>query len=257
MYAEHPVPAPLAAEVACVWTRRASPGATGGHRVLPDGCVDVLFRFGAEPAALIVGTMTEAIDVPATTDAFVGIRFRPGRAASFLGRLASLTAAELTDRDVDLAEAWGADGARTWARLAEATDERRRVALAAEAVAAWFAPRVDPLVTGAIDAIEAAGGAVTIDALAARAGVSRQHLARRFTALVGVSPKVFARVVRLRRATAALAAAPVVDLATVAADAGYADQAHMNRDFRALAGTTPARFHSSKTPAGPRGIPGA
>jgi len=82
------------------------------------------------------------------------------------------------------------------------------------------------------------GGTVRVDALARELGCSRRHLAARFGEQVGLAPKAFARVLRFRRAAELLdrGARP----AEAAALAGYADQPHLTREFRALSGRTPA-----------------
>ena len=84
-----------------------------------------------------------------------------------------------------------------------------------------------------------ADGSIDIGAVAAAVGWSRRHLSEQFRREFGLPPKVMARVMRFERAKALLARRDP-DLATVAAVAGYADQPHMNREWRELAGSTPA-----------------
>ena len=97
--------------------------------------------------------------------------------------------------------------------------------------------------------LRAAHGNVPIAALAAEVGWSRRHLADRFRAQVGSAPKTVARVLRFEELLRRL---PRDGLAAAAAACGYYDQAHMNRDFREFAGTTPgawlARFPSVQYP---------
>ena len=86
--------------------------------------------------------------------------------------------------------------------------------------------------------MEASHGALTVEALADRVGVTRQHLAVQFRQHVGLSPKVFARICRFRRALDLLRGGPR-DLAALAADCGYFDQSHLIRDFRDFADAPP------------------
>ena len=97
--------------------------------------------------------------------------------------------------------------------------------------------------SGASHPVERSGGRASIDSVASAAGVSRQHLARAFAYHVGVSPKIFARVVRFRRA---LALAGGRDWAGLAAELGYFDQSHLIADFREFAGVTPVPFFLSR-----------
>ncbi|MDF1506547.1 DUF6597 domain-containing transcriptional factor, partial [Roseisolibacter sp. H3M3-2] len=104
-YAEHAPPPALRPFVACLWTRGAAPPDAGAHRVLPDGCVDVLLATtGDAVRAVAVGTMTAAAIVPPSPGtAFVAARLRPGAARRLLG----VSASALTDLDVPIAELWG------------------------------------------------------------------------------------------------------------------------------------------------------
>lgn len=82
-------------------------------------------------------------------------------------------------------------------------------------------------------------GAIGIGELADSVGWSRPHFSRRFTAAFGMSPKVMSRVVRFERAQQMLRLPTRPSLASVAAVCGYADQAHMTRDFGEFAGSSP------------------
>ncbi len=98
--------------------------------------------------------------------------------------------------------------------------------------------------------LRASDGAVEIAALAGEVGWSRRHLAGRFGAEVGLPPKTVARILRFERVTRTLQANRGSGLADVAYACGYADQAHLNRDFREFAGTTPTDYAARLLPAG-------
>jgi AraC-like DNA-binding protein len=101
------------------------------------------------------------------------------------------------------------------------------------------APSPPPPVLGAWRRLTETRGRLRIDALADDAGWTRRHLATRFRTAFGVGPKAFARIVRLQHAATLAGRLPWPEIAH---RCGYADQAHLNRDFRALAGCTPAEF---------------
>ena len=86
--------------------------------------------------------------------------------------------------------------------------------------------------------------AATVDDLCARLGWSPREVRRRFAAALGFGPKVMQRMVRFQLALAEARRVPTRSLSQLAASAGYADQAHMTREFRALAGTTPGALLS-------------
>lgn len=241
--------------VECFWTRDLTL-ATGAlsadppiHRVLPDGCIDVILGFSGhadEPeSAMAVGTMTRALVLDAATspECFVGVRFRPGKASAFL----DLPASELTDLRVPLDDIWR-DAGQVRATLAVSADAMERVraldrVLAARLSATAIAPQRD--VDEAVRRIIAAGGSLGITRLAPALGVTRQHLARRFAQLVGVSPKTFARVVRLNRVVERVRAASPSDpinWSALAIELGYYDQSHLVDEFRELTGVTPTSW---------------
>jgi transcriptional regulator GlxA family with amidase domain len=110
-------------------------------------------------------------------------------------------------------------------------------------------PRLRPLLAGGYAGFtEATGGAVPIGRIADEVGWSHKHLIARFRQQVGLRPKTAARLVRLNRVWRRLDERRPLDWGQVAADAGYADQAHLIRDFHQFTGTTPTRFQARTLP---------
>jgi AraC-like DNA-binding protein len=103
------------------------------------------------------------------------------------------------------------------------------------------APEPSPSVTWAYRRLVATGGRVRVGAVAAELGWSRKRLAAHFREEVGLPPKLIARILRFRRAARLLEQGDG-SLAEIAVDCGYFDQAHLNRDFRSFAGSTPTEF---------------
>lgn len=167
----------------------------------------------------------------------VQVNFTPLGARRFFG----IPMCELADRVVTLDEVLGPAGNALQERLGQETGWRQRLDL----VEGWI---VERLVTTAPPAAEIAwamakiassNGRIRIASIAGEIGCSRKHLAAQFADLVGIGPKAVARIVRFDR-TARLARSAVgVDWADLAAECGYADQAHLVREFRELSGSTP------------------
>ena len=252
-YAEHAPPPDLASTVACFWTRIPPPnaGVHAGllHRVLPDGCVDIIIGFSQADADAVdlmaVGTMTRPLILRGeAADMHIGVRFRPGHAYAAFG----LPAEELTDDRIDFDQLARGDRRTIDDIAAERTHAGRLellVRLVRERIAA--APSVPASVRRAVRAIAVDHGNVRVAGLAADIGITRQQLARQFALHVGVSPKTFARVMRTRaavaRADAARAAHPrEIDWSAIAYDLGYYDQPHFIEDFKAITGSTPGQW---------------
>jgi AraC-like DNA-binding protein len=87
-----------------------------------------------------------------------------------------------------------------------------------------------------------------VNELAGELGCSRRHLARSFGSELGLPPKALARVLRFEHAVGLMRSGR--ELADVAYSCGYYDQPHFNRDFRALAGTTPSDYLARALPEG-------
>lgn len=232
-YREYAPSAPLRGSVVCFWSR----GAGGGHRVLPDGCIDILFAradAGAGFSGAVVGTMTTAIVTGDAPSDFVGARFAPGEAARYL----AFSASDVTDRAFALGDVWGPI-ARD---VASALDDACDAAACVRALDAALVRRLAACAPGdfrlrrAVRAL--AAGALSVSAVAAEVGLSTRQLGRLFDERVGVGPKMLGRVYRLQRALHAQRATGSAWTAA-ASHAGYADQAHLVRDFRQLAGVTP------------------
>jgi AraC-like DNA-binding protein len=234
-YREFAPPPALASVVECFWEVEADDEA---HRVLPDGCMDILFQVGDE-GARVIGPMSSAVLVEARRiSRTAGVRFRSGAAPGLLG----LAASELRDAAASLVDAWGLEARSVDQCLADADGDLadvRRVLCDAVARRVRTALPEPASVVRAVALLEARGGLVPIRTVAADVGVSERQLERLFDRWVGYGPKMLARVVRTRRATRAIARGSIASWASFAADCGYVDQAHLIREFRALTGVTP------------------
>jgi AraC-like DNA-binding protein len=241
-YAHHlPSPA-LAPWVEAYWTVSGIGAPGHGSRVLPDGSNDIIVDLAGTPRAFVVGAMrrAEVVSLHGRVD-LLGIRFRPGAALPFLG----VPLRELTDREVALDQLWGR-WAGTLVEAAGSTAAARRVAhlerLMLERVGRRRAE--DELAARAVDIIRRTRGGIGVAAMAAALGLGERRLQRLFALTVGLSPKRLGRVIRFRHAVRLLERR--LPAATVALDAGYADQAHFIREFKSLAGITPSRFQAER-----------
>jgi AraC-like DNA-binding protein len=196
---------------------------------------------------VVAGPATRAV-VPevAADEPKLGVRFRVGAAGAALG----LPAGEVLDRHVPLGDVW-VRGEELVERVSGALGARGRLGALVEAVAARVAhaPPPDPLARGA--ALELLRPRTRIGPLGERLGASERQLRRRFLGSVGYSPGTLARVLRLQRFL--FLARCGGGLARLAAEAGYADQAHLTRECARLTGLTPAALLAAGAePAGER-----
>ncbi|MEU8777636.1 AraC family transcriptional regulator [Streptomyces sp. NPDC048606] len=166
-------------------------------------------------------------------------------------RLFAVPMRELTNRVVALGDVLGPEAAALAERMAATGDWATRFDLLDLALAARIerGPRPAPEVGHAWRLLSDTGGAIQVARIASEVGWSQGHLVRRFTEQVGLTPKTSARVLRFHRAVGLLTRVGT-NPAGVTAACGFYDQAHLNREFRALAGTTPVRMAAARVTEG-------
>lgn len=223
----------------CVWVRRAP--ATALARVVPDGCTDLLWRRGRlEVAGPDTGHRDVLLD---PGELIVGVRLRPGAARPLLG---DLPATAVTDTQPALRDLWGQAALRLSDSLAAESDPWRIGAALAAALGdrcRTHAPdRVAIAVADALDRPRPPA----LTGLAWELGYSERHLRRRVQAATGYGPKTLEQILRFRRTLAAATATP--DWSRIAAEQGYADQAHLSRQVRRWSGATPRSLRPGPRP---------
>jgi len=251
---------PLAAYVERYWSVQWDRGASAERgdqpqvsQVVPHPAVNVTFESGSPgevrhghslPAGLVHGVVTRRFDIElAGVGRVFGAKLRPGALTALTG----IDASTLRDRAVTLAEVFG-DDARSVADvvLAEEDDLGRR-----HAVEAWLEPWADRLagppaayqqVLELVAASLADRTLIRVADLCARFDLTERQLQRLFVRYVGVGPKWVLRRHRLHDAQERLVHGDVTDLAALAVELGWHDQAHFTREFTGVLGTSPSRY---------------
>ncbi|WP_051026855.1 helix-turn-helix domain-containing protein [Nocardia higoensis] len=214
--------------------------------VLSFPCVNLTFeRSATRTGAFVTGvTTTRYIRELTGAGRVFGVRFRAGGFGAYTGS----DVGALRDRSVELREVFPDVGDLGERVLAEDDDEVRRALveqwLAAEAVEPDETYR---LVLRIVAAMEHDRELTRVDQVTERFGVSVRTLQRMFARYVGASPKWVLRRYRLQDGADLLARGDVTDLAGLAVELGYFDQAHFSREFGAEIGMSPSEYarHSS------------
>jgi AraC-like DNA-binding protein len=264
IYRELAPPPALADTVECLWSIRVdSDPAPALGRVFPDGCVELVVHLGPpwswrpdtsgrdeateaplqqQPPAFVVGQLAAPLWLlPSRGGHSLGVRFRPGRACGVV----AADLAPLADTVTTIGELWGEVTQR---ELLAALDVRREDETAAAVLADVVGRRLagatpaHPSTLAAVDTILERRGSLRIAPLARAVGWSDRQLERRFQREVGCLPGQLARTVRFQHLLSLVAADRTVDWAGLAWDSGFADQAHLIREFRRFTGATPGRL---------------
>ena len=216
------------------------------QRVLTHPAVHMTFTtYAAGPgrariAGVVRGEFTEEISGRGRV---VGVRFRPGGFRPFLGA----PVATITDRFPAVTEVFGAEGLAVAEQIFTAPDAADAVTLIEDFLVAR-APEPDPVVdevAGMVARIAADPSLLRVDELTRVLGVPARRLQRLFHEYVGAGPKWVIRRYRMHEAAeraAGSAEATDINWAGLAADLGYADQAHFTRDFTATVGRPPGQY---------------
>jgi AraC-like DNA-binding protein len=237
----------------------------GMERVLPTGGMHVAIRLspapltlfddvsGANPRVLghaVVGGARSTFYVRSVAGSShsVGAQLQPGAASALFG----VPAAELAERHTPLEDLWGSEAARVRERLATAGSLEAQLDLFETILAARLAdaPALPPVTAQAL-ATFADGGRVA-DVVRC-SGYSHRTFIAMFRAAVGLTPKTFCRIHRFQKALLRLGR-PRESLADLAASAGYADQAHLSREFAAFSGVSPTNYRRL-SPTAPNHVP--
>ncbi len=229
-------PPHLADAIECVWSLRQLGNSTYTHRVVPDGCADILFtRNGGRASLQVVGPMTKFEDYQLAPKVLtLGIRFRPGMWTNQI----RIPGGRITDALLPLEDVWGARARTLLGQLSDAKSIEECASLMTESVRV-MEPQTP--VQRAIAWMERARGQVSLDWLAQQAGLSARQFRRVCIQQTGLSPKFLARVLRFRHALSKVHA-QAGEHAGLAADCGYTDQSHFIAEFRRFSGQAPSAY---------------
>jgi AraC-like DNA-binding protein len=174
-------------------------------------------------------------------------------------RLFGMPAGELARMSLEGEDVLGRTAPRLRERLAEAGSWDERFAIFSEEMTlgrtdapppgTLRGPRAE--VVEAWSLLTATRGRIRVSELAERVFISRRRLSTLFAAELGITPKEAARTMRFTHAVTRIGEGvrgTSLDLAAVAAECGFADQSHLDREFRAFAGTSPSGWIAEEFP---------
>jgi AraC-like DNA-binding protein len=246
----------LSRHVDCLWYAARYSAAHSLEKLLPTGAVDLVIRLDDAPIrifddrcrcqiecghAVLHGAHSKpCILETKQQSSVVGIHFRPAGAAAFLPQ----PFGELTNRAVAAEDVWGREIHALRERLLEAASPAAMFRLLEATLLQRLAPPADRLRTilWARDQFVANPTVACVQAVRSYTGYSPKQFSRHFENYVGLTPKLFCRVLRFQAVLEQIAARRHVSWATVALDCGYFDQPHLIRDFREFSGISPSEY---------------
>lgn len=237
-FRERPAAAALGHSFASVWVHRL-PEAAAPIVVTPDGTIDLQWMDGSFRVA--GPDRDPKLELLPAGTTVIGFRFHPGAAAAWLG----MPAAEIVGHRLALDELWGAKARRLAAGIRPDRDAAGLIGELEAAIAARAPARgaPDPVMRAAFELVRSGPppGAPLVPWLGRALAMSERTLRRRFDESFGYGPKTLDRIMRYQRFLE-LSRRSAQPTARLALEAGYADQAHLVRESRRLAGVTPHEF---------------
>jgi len=249
---------PLADVIQLYWIYQGKTPAHAFERVLPMGREEILINLSdgelrcyeedgrlhhRTSGPLVTGLHRSSYVIDTRQQsAIMGVHFKPGG----IWRLLGIPAHELSDARVEMQALFGSDACELMDRLIRTPWLQERLRTVDSALCARRFKNLHPAVTWAAAQISRYPTAVRVTALAEESGLSMRRFGELFTMQVGVGPKSFLRLQRFHATSRHIHAAQAPDWCDIAGHMGYADQAHMIREFREFSGLTPATYHSRR-----------
>ena len=191
--------------------------------------------------AVLSGTYSSTLVVDAMQhESMLGVHFKPGGAFAFLGAPAS----EVTDTHADLADLWGRPANQLRERLSDAVAPRDRFQIMEQVLMDRLrrSPKRRQAIVTALDAFGPYGTGATVRDVAREVDLCQRRFRKLFASQVGLTPKIFCRILRFQRVRTMAKQIEKPDWAQIASTCGYFDQSHLINDFREFSDFSPTEY---------------
>lgn len=256
-YQTHPPSETLSDFVKCYWTLVApAQQQPEQQKIVPDGCMEMIVHYGdpykqfldegsnfIQPRSFVFGQLTKPLVIaPTGVTGIIAARFHPHGFIPF----GTMPISAMENRAVPLTDLYGQEGAQLEEEVINANHYAARIAILETFLLKRLIDKnnMDALTAASVDALLALKGQLSVDQLAEQQSASRRQLERRFATTVGLSPKQLAKIIRLQHTLKNLEQKQFTNLASLAVEHGYFDQAHFIKDFKEFTGMTPKQFYA-------------
>lgn len=224
------------------------------QRVLPDGCMEMIFHYGdlyrqyfedgssiIQPRSFVFGQITRYIEIaPTGISGIFSARFLPDGISPFL----KMPVTQLENKAVSLKDIFNEDGNILEEKVLNATNNDDRIRQIETFLLSKLTEQntIDAITKSCVDIILQSQGQIGITTLAGKMNIHRRNMERKFTSVIGISPKQLAKVARLQATLKMLGQKKFTNLTEIAYENGYFDQAHFIKDFKEFTGINPKSF---------------
>ena len=227
------------------------------ERILPDGCMELIFHYGdsfelhvndyseIQQRSFVYGQITRFIEIsPTGKVGIIAVRFFPHGALPFL----HIPINEITDNTVGVPYIFGAAGRELEEKIITAANNLQRI----DIIQKFLVDRLkkylqhDSVIEECLIRIVKSKGNVSVESLSESLNINSRQLERKFTSGIGMSPKVFSRIVRFQNIFKLLQTKRINSLTELAFENGYYDQAHFIKDFKLFSGISPSVYFNEE-----------
>lgn len=245
--------------VKCYWTLNIPAGnVLEKQRIVPDGCMEMIFHGGdlyrqytedggsiIQPRCFVFGQITKILEIEDTgkTDIF-SVRFHPGGFAP----LVNFPLKDMENRAVPLFDLFGQRSVSLEKKILSSGSFEEKISIIETFLLnELMSPKtIDRITKSCVDIMLQLNGLIQVEDLSGQLKIHRRQLERRFSTVVGLSPKQLSKMIRIQSTLKSLAQNEFANLASVAYDNNYYDQAHFIKDFKEFTGLSPKKFYSGK-----------
>lgn len=250
--------ADLSAFIKCYWTLETPKNnKPEKQRIVPDGCMEMIFHFGdfykqyladgsyiIQPKSFVFGQITHTLDIEPTGETGIfAIRFHPDGFMPF----ATMPINNMENRAVPLQELFGKEGIHLEKEVLNALTSEERVKI----IESFLLNRlislesIDRVAKSSVEIIMQLHGQLSINELTEDLKINRRQLERKFSSVIGLSPKQLSKIIRIQSTLKMLANKQFTSLTAIAYEGSYYDQAHFIKDFKEFTGVSPKMFYAN------------
>ncbi|WP_294317607.1 helix-turn-helix transcriptional regulator [uncultured Chryseobacterium sp.] len=248
----------LTAFIKCYWTLESPKEETPEKQtIVPDGCMEMIFHYGdlykqyldngnsiIQPRCFVIGQLTRPLEIEPTGETGIfSVRFHPEGFLPFI----AIPIKEMENTAVSLEKLFGKDAQEIEQQILNANSTSERIKLIEIFLLNRLtdAETIDRIVKSTVETIITANGQLSVDELSTLTQVDRRQLLRKFSSAIGLSPKQLSRTIRLQTALKMLLNDQFSNLADLAYENEYYDQAHFIKEFKEFTGSTPKEFYGT------------